>query len=75
MSDTNSPPKLTPNDALDLMGKFLDLATKRGAFNLLETEQIVRAISVFRVPAPVGDVPDAAPAAPVAPVSNESVTI
>jgi hypothetical protein len=48
MSDTPKQP-LTPNEALDLMGKFLDLATKRGAFNLLETEQIIRAISTFRV--------------------------
>jgi hypothetical protein len=47
MSDTNTP--LTQNDALEVMGRFLNLANSRGAFNLLEAEQVIRAISVFRV--------------------------
>lgn len=42
---------ITQNEALENMGRFLDLATKRGAFNLAEVEELLKNLAVFRVPA------------------------
>ena len=74
MADNNNiSSPLSPNEALDQMGKFLDLATKRGAFNLLETEQIIRAISVFRTPSQTS--PSNNNQTPPSKQSNDTVTI
>lgn len=70
---TPTPTSFTPNQALDLMGKYLDLANKRGAFNLLEAEQIVKAISVFRVPAPTATTPASTPTTTT--TDNEKVNV
>ena len=35
-------------EALNTMGKYLDIATTRGAFNLLQCETILKAIRIFR---------------------------
>lgn len=40
---------ITQNEALENMGRFLDLATKRGAFNLAEVEELLKSLQVFRV--------------------------
>jgi hypothetical protein len=50
MSSPATTKPLTQNEALENMGRFLDLATKRGAFNLVEVEELLKSLAVFRVP-------------------------
>jgi hypothetical protein len=38
----------TATEALNTMGKYLDIATTRGSFNLSQCEQILDAIRIFR---------------------------
>ena len=78
MSDTTNTPTLSQNEALEMMGRFLNVANKRGAFDLLEAEQVIRAISVFRVmpraPTPVPTPAADTPAPTDAPVATPNIT-
>lgn len=53
------------NVALNIMVSFLNIAQKRGTFNLEESARIWQCVQKFIIPAPEQDVPDLVPGTPV----------